>query len=67
MANAKNIFKVKAFIKASSEAELVSKQVENNILNDKMFEYNVIHNGKEYVAWFWADINELKRLEDVNE
>jgi hypothetical protein len=63
MSDIKNIFKIKAYIKASTPDELVEKQLNNNILNDKMFEYNIIFDGKEYIAWFWADINKLKRLD----
>lgn len=56
----KNLNKIKLFIKAKTEDQLVVLQWANNQRHDTMFEYDVMWNGKEYVAWFTADITKIR-------
>jgi len=64
MSDAKNIFKVKIFLKAKSAEELIELQVRNNLANNMMYTYGdpiPVEGG--YIVWFLADINKWKRVD----
>lgn len=50
---------VNIFLSAKDKLELVSLQVVNNQINGIMYGYQTpVWTGKEWVVWFFADINE---------
>jgi len=64
MSNIKNHFKVKIFLVADSEEELVNLQVKNNLANDKMYGYGEPKkNDGKWFVWFLADITNYKKVQ----
>ena len=56
----KNINVIPFSFSAESEEEMTRKCLRNNVLNDMQFEYNIIFDGKKWVAWFSVDRTKLK-------
>jgi len=64
MNDSKNITRVKVFLKASSENELIQKQLKNNLINNMMYSYDTPQKiGKEFIVWFFADVTKYKVVE----
>jgi len=63
MSDAKNIFKVKLFLKAKDEVELIQLQLKNNSINNMMYDYGTpqkIDDG--FIIWFYADVTKYRRV-----
>jgi adenosine deaminase len=61
----KNIYRVKLFLTADTAEQLVKKQVENNLLHLKEFEYTDINKvGNKWYAWYGLDIKTLTQKKD---
>ena len=63
MSDAKNLSKVKVYLKAKTEDELIQKQLKNNLLNNMMYDYsNPIPITDGFITWFYADVTKHRRL-----
>jgi hypothetical protein len=63
MGGSKTLTRVKLFLKASSEQEMVDLQLKNNHLNNMMYNYDPpqkVDGG--YIVWFFADITKYRRV-----
>ena len=65
----KNVFKVPISLEANSRDELTFKCMENNRVNNIMFDYYFFQKvGSKWIAWFRADMTKrLKRPDDKQE
>ena len=52
MSNDNTLFMVKDFLTASTPEELVMEQLENNFAKGFRFNYNIVHDGKSWFAWY---------------
>jgi len=63
MNDAKNLTRVKVFLKAKSEIDLIDMQLKTNIFNDMMYDYGTPQKqGKEFIVWFFADVTKYKAV-----
>ena len=58
---------VPIYLKAKNKDELVKKMISNNMELSRFHPYQIMKDGNEWVAWFYADIKDtvLNKLEDL--
>lgn len=61
---AKDTFRIPLHLEAPTMRELSSKCLRNNRLNDKMFEYQILKDGDNFLAIFHANLESYIPLED---
>ncbi len=59
---------VNIYLKAKSEKGLIRKQLINNAVNHVKYNYTTpVWTGKNWVIWFFADIEEWKDPEQIKD
>lgn len=56
---------VPQFLKAASAPALVRLMLSNNLKHGMQFEYNIMHDGKHFYAWYMLILDAKKALSDA--
>lgn len=57
---------IRQYIKASTPDKLIEMQLKNNMLLGASFDYEIMKSGKDWYAWFEADISVVGALERIS-
>jgi hypothetical protein len=61
MADPGNVHVVPLFVKAKTPEKLVAEMLKNNKRHGKQYQYDIIHDGKQWVAWYYQNlVDEMK-------
>lgn len=61
MADVGNMNRVPLFLKAKKPEQLIALMHKNNAKRGKEFQYQIVHDGKDWFAWYYQNlIDDLK-------
>ena len=61
-----NVNVIPVCLKAKTVTKLIESMHRNNRLRSIQFKYNIMHDGTQYIAWYYIDIiEELRRTSNL--
>jgi hypothetical protein len=60
-----NSKRIPQFLKAASAPALVRLMLSNNLKNGMQFDYQIMHDGKSFYAWFFLILDAKEALADA--
>lgn len=61
-----DLLTVRLFLKAKTADELVKLQLQNNIKHGITFQYDIMHDGKLFYAWYLGQVEIEMRAKDAS-